>query len=76
MKLRSGTAANGRVAGLDALAVDQHQGAGAAEAAEVDGGGAGGAVGLELAEVGEGLRQVVDQVFDVGRALQLDRAGC
>jgi len=30
------------------------------------------AVGFELAEVGERLGQIVDQVFDVGGALQLD----
>jgi hypothetical protein len=63
---------HGGVARHHALAVDQHQGAFAAETAEVDGGGAGRAVGFEVAEFTEGLGQVVDQVFDVRHALQRD----
>ena len=61
----------GRVGGHQALAVDQHQGALRAEAAQVDRRRARGAVGGGRGEVGEGLRQVVDQGFDIGRALQL-----
>jgi len=62
----------GRIAGLEAAAVDQHQGARGAEVAKIDGGGAGGAVGEIAALTGEGLRQRVDQILGAGRALKAD----
>ena len=62
------------VAGLQALAVDQNEGAARAEAPQVDRRGSGGAVGQILALASENLRQVVDEVFDVDRALKLDLA--
>ena len=66
----------GRVAGLEAAAVDQHQGARGAEVAKIDRGGAGGAVGEVAALAGEGLRQRVDQILGAGRALELDLRRC
>ena len=65
-----------RVARDEAAAVDQHQGAVRAEAAKVDRGGAGGAVGEVAALAGEGLRQRVDQILGAGRALQPDFLRC
>src|ERR1044072_1894492 len=43
-----------------------------AEAAQIDGGGARGAVGEVAALAGEGLRQRVDQILGPGRALEAD----
>ncbi len=62
----------GRVARHDAAAVDQHQGAGRAEAAKVDRGDADGAVGHARGLTREHLRQLVQQLFRPGRARQLD----
>ena len=61
-----------RIARHQAAAVDQHEGAPRAEAAQVDRRGAGGAVRDVRALGSEGLRQGVDDVFGAGRALQLD----
>ena len=61
-----------RLTGHQATAVDQHQGARAAEAAEVDGRAAGCAVRDRRALSRERLRQGVDDVFNAGRALRLD----
>src|ERR1044072_8401230 len=58
--------------GDEAASVDQHEGAGGAEAAQIDGGGARGAVGEVAALAGEGLRQRVDQILGPGRALEAD----
>ncbi len=54
-----------------AATVDEHQGAGRAEAAQVDRRGTGGAVRHVRVLRGEGLRQLVDEVFDARHALRL-----
>ena len=61
-----------RIARKQAAAVDQHQGAAGAEAAKVDRRGAGGAIGDGGALVREHLRQAIQEIFDAGRAFQLD----
>ncbi len=60
-----------RVARHQPAVVDQHQRALRTEIAQVDGRGAGRAVRDVAAEVGERLRQVVDQVLDARDALDL-----
>ena len=64
-----------RIAGHQAAAVDQHERALRAEVAQIDGRRAGRAVRQVAAEVGERLRQVVDQVLDARHALDLDLFG-
>ena len=61
-----------RIARLHALAVDQHERTRSTQAAQVDGGGTGRAVGEVAALVGEHLRQAVEEILDAGRALRLD----
>ena len=53
-------------------AVDEHQGALRAEVSQIDRRRAGCAVGDVAAEIGEDLRQVIEQILDVGYALELD----
>ena len=64
-----------RVTGRQASAVDEHQRARGAKAAQVQRGRAGGAVGHLGTEAGEHLRQAVHEVFDRRRAGNLDRLG-
>ncbi len=64
-----------RIARHQPAAVDQHQRALRAEIAQIDSRRTGRAVGQVAAEVGERLRQVVDQVFDAGHALDLHLIG-
>jgi hypothetical protein len=64
-----------RIAGHQAAAVDQHECALRAEVAQIDAGRAGAAVRQVAAEIGERLRQVVDQVLDARHAFDLDLLG-
>jgi hypothetical protein len=60
---------------MQSPAVHQHQRALRAEATQIHRRRAGRAVRQVAAEIGKGLRQIVDQVFDARNALDLDLVG-
>ncbi len=75
VEIGRGRAVLRRIAGHQSPAVHQHQRALRAEAAQIHRRGAGRAVRQVAAEIGNRLRQIVDQVFDARDALDLDLIG-